>query len=202
MIISIKLNLIIAFQSYQINFMLMLYHIAKLSVWIKKSKTASIGYLDGEKPKECNDCWKAEESIGSNSIAQAYAGHQFGHWVPQLGDGRAVLLGEVIDNKGNRRDIQLKGSGPTPFSRMGDGRAWLGPILREYIVSEAMYKLNIPTTRALSAISTGENIYREQEFPGAILTRVAQAILGLERFQYLFCKTRYRVFKNISRSCN
>ncbi|SVD76900.1 uncharacterized protein METZ01_LOCUS429754, partial [marine metagenome] len=121
---------------------------------------------------------------GSKPIAMAYAGHQFGHWVPQLGDGRAILLGEVIDVKGDRRDIQLKGCGPTPFSRMGDGRAWLGPILREYILSEAMENLGVPTTRALSAISTGENILREQEFPGAILTRVAHSHIRVGTFQY------------------
>ena len=92
----------------------------------------------------------------------AYAGHQFGGWVPQLGDGRALLLGEVIDADGLRLDIQLKGSGPTPFSRMGDGRAWIGPVLREYAVSEAMAALSIPTTRALAAVTTGETIVREQ----------------------------------------
>jgi len=132
---------------------------------------------------------------GSNPISMAYAGHQFGHWVPQLGDGRAVLLGEVIDTKGRRRDIQLKGSGPTPFSRMGDGRAWLGPILREYIVSEAMNKLNIPTTRALSAISTGEHIYREQEFPGAILTRVAHSHIRVGTFQYFSARQDIKSLK-------
>ena len=135
--------------------------------------------------KECNDFFSGNTlSNGSNPISMTYAGHQFGNWVPQLGDGRAILLGEVIDNNGYRRDIQLKGSGPTPFSRMGDGRAWLGPILREYILSEAMNNLNIPTTRALSAISTGENIYREQEFPGAILTRVAHSHIRVGTFQY------------------
>ena len=91
----------------------------------------------------------------------AYAGHQFGHFVPQLGDGRAILLGEVIDADGVRRDIQLKGSGPTPFSRRGDGRAALGPVLREYIVSEAMAALGIPTTRSLAAVTTGESVMRE-----------------------------------------
>ena len=91
----------------------------------------------------------------------AYAGHQFGHFVPQLGDGRAILLGEVIDADGVRRDIQLKGSGPTPFSRRGDGRAALGPVLREYIVSEAMWALGIPTTRSLAAVITGESVMRE-----------------------------------------
>ena len=105
-------------------------------------------------------------------LAMAYAGHQFGTFVPQLGDGRAILLGEVIDRDGVRRDIQLKGSGPTPFSRRGDGRAALGPVLREYIVSEAMAALGIPTTRALAAVTTGEQVWRETSLPGAVLTRV------------------------------
>jgi len=132
---------------------------------------------------------------GSNPISMAYAGHQFGHWVSQLGDGRAILLGEVIDIQGDRRDIQLKGSGPTPFSRMGDGRAWLGPILREYIVSEAMEKLNIPTTRALSVVSTGEYIYREQEFPSAILTRVAHSHIRVGTFQYFAARQDWESLK-------
>src|SRR6516165_5180331 len=110
---------------------------------------------------------------GSEPLAMAYAGHQFGGFVPQLGDGRAILLGEVIDRDGVRRDIQLKGSGPTPFSRLGDGRAALGPVLREYIVSEAMAALGIPTTRALAAVATGELVWREIPLPGAVLTRVA-----------------------------
>src|SRR5882762_4192241 len=110
---------------------------------------------------------------GAEPIAMAYAGHQFGHFVPQLGDGRAILLGEVIDKDGVRRDIQLKGSGPTPFSRRGDGRAALGPVLREYIVSEAMFALGIPTTRSLAAVTSGENVMRETMLPGAVLTRVA-----------------------------
>ena len=110
---------------------------------------------------------------GAEPIAMAYAGHQFGHFVPQLGDGRAILLGEVIDIDGIRRDIQLKGSGPTPFSRRGDGRAALGPVLREYIVSEAMAALGIPTTRSLAAVITGEHVMRETALPGAVLTRVA-----------------------------
>ena len=110
---------------------------------------------------------------GAEPIALAYAGHQFGNFVPQLGDGRALLLGEVIDHAGVRRDIQLKGSGPTPFSRRGDGRAALGPVLREYIISEAMHALGIPTTRSLAAVTTGEPVYRETALPGAVLTRVA-----------------------------
>ena len=114
----------------------------------------------------------------------AYAGHQFGHFVPQLGDGRAILLGEVIDRDGVRRDIQLKGSGPTPFSRRGDGRAALGPVLREYIVSEAMAALGIPTTRSLAAVITGENVMRETMLPGAVLTRVAASHIRVGTFQF------------------
>ncbi|MBI5262835.1 MAG: YdiU family protein [Bradyrhizobium sp.] len=121
---------------------------------------------------------------GAEPIAMAYAGHQFGHFVPQLGDGRAILLGEVIDRDGVRRDIQLKGSGPTPFSRRGDGRAALGPVLREYIVSEAMHALGIPTTRSLAAVVTGEPVMRETALPGAVLTRVAASHVRVGTFQY------------------
>jgi uncharacterized protein YdiU (UPF0061 family) len=121
---------------------------------------------------------------GADPIAMAYAGHQFGHFVPQLGDGRAILLGEVIDADGIRRDIQLKGSGPTPFSRRGDGRAALGPVLREYIVSEAMFALGIPTTRSLAAVITGENVMRETMLPGAVLTRVASSHIRVGTFQF------------------
>ena len=121
---------------------------------------------------------------GADPIAMAYAGHQFGHFVPQLGDGRAILLGEVIDRDGVRRDIQLKGSGPTPFSRRGDGRAALGPVLREYIVSEAMSAFGIPTTRSLAAVITGENVMRETMLPGAVLTRVAASHIRVGTFQF------------------
>jgi uncharacterized protein YdiU (UPF0061 family) len=121
---------------------------------------------------------------GTAPIAQAYAGHQFGHFVPQLGDGRAILLGEVVDRNGIRRDIQLKGAGPTPFSRRGDGRAALGPVLREYLVSEAMHALGIPSTRALAAATTGEKVYREAALPGAVLTRVAKSHIRVGTFQY------------------
>ena len=121
---------------------------------------------------------------GADPIAMAYAGHQFGHFVPQLGDGRAILLGEVIDKDGIRRDIQLKGSGPTPFSRRGDGRAALGPVLREYIVSEAMFALGIPTTRSLAAVMSGESVMRETALPGAVLTRVAASHVRVGTFQY------------------
>jgi uncharacterized protein YdiU (UPF0061 family) len=121
---------------------------------------------------------------GADPIAMAYAGHQFGQFVPQLGDGRAVLLGEVIDKDGIRRDIQLKGSGPTPFSRRGDGRAALGPVLREYVVSEAMFALGIPTTRSLAAVVTGEHVIRETALPGAVLTRVASSHIRVGTFQF------------------
>jgi uncharacterized protein YdiU (UPF0061 family) len=121
---------------------------------------------------------------GSEPIAQAYAGHQFGGFVPQLGDGRAILLGEVVDRDGVRRDIQLKGSGPTPFSRRGDGRAALGPVLREYIIAEAMQALHIPTTRALAAVLTGDHVLREDALPGAVLTRIASSHIRVGTFQY------------------
>jgi uncharacterized protein YdiU (UPF0061 family) len=121
---------------------------------------------------------------GASPLAQVYAGHQFGGWSQQLGDGRAVLLGEVIGINGARRDIQLKGSGPTPYSRMGDGRAWLGPVIREYIVSEAMHAFGIPTTRALAAVTSGQTIMREAPFPGAVLTRVAASHIRVGTFQF------------------
>src|SRR6476659_3892600 len=117
-------------------------------------------------------------------LAMAYAGHQFGTFVPQLGDGRAILLGEVIDRDGVRRDIQLKGSGPTPFSRRGDGRAALGPVLREYLVSEAMTALGIPATRALAAVTTGEPVVRDGLLPCAVLTRVAASHLRIGTFLF------------------
>ncbi|MCM2398848.1 YdiU family protein [Rhizobium sp. S95] len=121
---------------------------------------------------------------GAASLAMAYAGHQFGNFVPQLGDGRAILIGEVVDRNGVRRDIQLKGAGATPFSRNGDGRAALGPVLREYIVSEAMHALGIPTTRALAAVLTGEPVVRETLLPGAVLTRVAASHIRIGTFQF------------------
>ena len=121
---------------------------------------------------------------GAEPVALAYAGHQFGNFVPQLGDGRAILLGEVLRPDGQRRDIQLKGSGETPFSRRGDGRAAIGPVLREYIVSEAMHAMGIPTTRSLAAAATGEWVFREQPLPGAVLTRVAASHIRVGTFQY------------------
>ncbi|XXX80787.1 YdiU family protein [Sorangium sp. So ce134] len=121
---------------------------------------------------------------GAEPIALAYAGHQFGSFVNQLGDGRAILLGEVVGKDGKRRDIQLKGAGRTPFSRGGDGRAALGPVLREYVVSEAMAALGVPTTRALAAVTTGEPVFREEVLPGAVLTRVAASHLRVGTFQF------------------
>jgi len=125
-----------------------------------------------------------ELAEGSEPIAMAYCGHQFGNLNPQLGDGRAILLGEVIAKDGLRYDIQLKGPGRTPFSRNGDGRAALGPILREYLLSESMHVLGVPTTRALAAVSTGEMVRREQLLPGAIITRVAHGFVRVGTFQY------------------
>jgi len=121
---------------------------------------------------------------GAAPLAMAYAGHQFAGFVPQLGDGRAILLGEVIDADGLRRDIHLKGSGRTPFSRRGDGRAALGPVLREYVVSEAMAALGIPTTRALAAVTTGETVLRDEPLPGAVITRIAASHIRVGTFQF------------------
>ncbi|MDA7552359.1 YdiU family protein, partial [Candidatus Pelagibacter sp.] len=126
---------------------------------------------------------------GSNSLAQAYAGHQFGHFT-MLGDGRAVLIGEHLSKDNKRYDIQFKGSGKTVFSRNGDGRAALGPMLREYIISEAMYGLEIPTTRSLAVVKTGENVIRETSLPGAILTRVASSHIRVGTFQYIAARQK------------
>lgn len=128
-------------------------------------------------------------------IALAYAGHQFGHFTPKLGDGRAILLGEVIDKKGRTRDIQLKGAGRTEFSRQGDGRAALGPVIREYIVSEAMNSLGIPTTRSLAMVLTGDRVYRERDMPGAILTRVAASHIRTGTFEYFAFRKDWEAVK-------
>ncbi len=153
-----------------------------------------VAMLSGVRPPE-----------GAEPNAMAYAGHQFGSFVPQLGDGRAILLGEVVDRHGRRRDIQLKGAGRTPFSRGGDGRAALGPVLREYLVSEAMAALGIPTTRALAAVATGAPVLREAILPGAILTRVAASHLRVGTFQFFAARgdgealaqlTRYAIVRH------
>lgn len=121
---------------------------------------------------------------GATPVAQAYAGHQFGGFVPRLGDGRALLLGELADNRGRLRDVALKGSGPTPFARGGDGLAAVGPMLREFVVSEAMHALGVPTTRSLAVVGTGRPVQRDTELPGALLTRVAASHLRVGSFQY------------------
>jgi uncharacterized protein YdiU (UPF0061 family) len=135
-------------------------------------KPSGVALLAGQTPE------------GVTTVAQAYAGHQFGTYVPRLGDGRALLLGEVIDTQGHRHDLHLKGSGRTPFARGGDGKAAVGPMLREYLIGEAMHGLGIPTTRALAVVATGERVLRERPLPGAVLTRVAASHLRVGTFQY------------------
>jgi uncharacterized protein YdiU (UPF0061 family) len=135
---------------------------------------------------------------GSEPLAMAYAGHQFGHFVPQLGDGRALLLGEINRPDGARVDIHLKGSGRTRFSRNGDGRSALGPVLREYLVSEAMYQLKVPTTRALAAVTTGEAVARERLLPGGVITRVAASFVRVGTFQYFAARDDYDAVKQLA----
>jgi uncharacterized protein YdiU (UPF0061 family) len=137
---------------------------------------------------------------GAEPLALAYAGHQFGSFVPQLGDGRAVLLGEVVSRAGLRRDIQLKGAGRTPYSRGGDGRAALGPVLREYVLSEAMAALGIPTTRALAAVTTGEPVARDGLLPGAVFTRVAASHIRIGTFQLLAARRDREGLATLSRA--
>lgn len=135
---------------------------------------------------------------GAEPIAAAYAGHQFGHFVPQLGDGRAILLGEVVGPDGQRRDIQLKGSGRTPYSRGGDGRAPLGPVLREYLLSEAMHALGIPTTRALAAVATGDEVIRQTIQPGGVVTRVAASHVRVGTFQFFAARQHDAAVKTLA----
>jgi protein adenylyltransferase len=151
------------------------------------ASSAGIGVLAGN-----------EIPSAADPLAMVYAGHQFGNWVSRLGDGRAILLGELIDRKGIRRDIQLKGAGRTPFSRMGDGRAALGPVLREYIVSEAMAALGIPSSRALAAVTTGEPVVREVVLPGAILTRVAKGHVRVGTFQYFASRNDTEALRSLA----
>ena len=136
---------------------------------------------------------------GADPIALAYAGHQFGGFNPQLGDGRAILLGEIVGKDGVRRDIQLKGSGRTPFSRGGDGRAALGPVLREYVVSEAMFALGIPTTRSLAAVATGDIVLRDEPLPGAVLTRVARSHVRVGTFQFFAARQDREALETLTR---
>jgi uncharacterized protein YdiU (UPF0061 family) len=135
---------------------------------------------------------------GAQPVAQGYAGHQFGGWVPRLGDGRALLLGELVDTKGRLRDLHLKGSGRTPFARGGDGLAAVGPMLREYIVSEAMAALGIPTTRSLSVVATGRTVHRETELDGAVLARVASSHLRVGSFQYVAAAGELDVLRRLA----
>lgn len=135
---------------------------------------------------------------GSDPLAQAYAGHQFGGFSPSLGDGRAHLLGEVLDRHGRRRDIALKGSGRTKFSRSGDGKAAVGPMLREYLIGEAMHGLGIPTSRALAVAATGEPVYRERPLPGAVLTRVASSHLRIGTFQYFAARREHDKLRRLA----
>ena len=136
---------------------------------------------------------------GAEPLAMAYAGHQFGSFVPELGDGRAILLGETLSQRGARVDVQLKGSGRTPFSRRGDGRAALGPVLREYVVAEAMAALGVPTTRALAAVTTGELVVRETRLPGAVLTRVAASHLRVGTFQFFAARNDHEAVAELTR---
>ena len=136
---------------------------------------------------------------GAAPVAQAYAGHQFGGWVPSLGDGRAILLGEIVAPDGARFDLQLKGAGQTPFSRRGDGRAWLGPVIREYVVSEAMAALGLPTTRALAAVTTGEPVVRDATArPGAVLARIAASHIRVGTFQYFAARGDDEALKTLT----
>jgi uncharacterized protein YdiU (UPF0061 family) len=138
-----------------------------------------------DEPEKLADWFSGNRLLpGSDPMALAYAGHQFGNFVPQLGDGRALLLGELALD-GRRVDVQLKGSGQTPFSRRGDGKAAIGPVIREYLVSEAMHRLGVPTTRSLAAVATGEWVLREERLPGAVLTRVASSHIRVGTFEYL-----------------
>ena len=140
----------------------------------------------------------SEVPQGALPLAQAYAGHQFGGFSPQLGDGRALLLGEVIDIHGRRRDIAFKGSGRTPFSRGGDGKAAVGPVLREYLMGEAMHALGIPTTRALAAVATGDCVVRDRELPGAVLTRVAASHLRVGTFELFAARGQHDVVRRLA----
>ena len=156
-----------------------------LVAW-NESVASQLGITDHAfSPEQRAQLWSGNRlPDGTEPIAMAYAGHQFGGFVPQLGDGRALLLGEVLDGQGVRWDLQLKGAGRTPFSRGGDGRAALGPVLREYMISEAMHVLGVPTTRALAAVATGEPVMRDRVLPGAVLTRVARSHVRVGTFQF------------------
>ncbi|SNZ07390.1 protein adenylyltransferase SelO [Cohaesibacter gelatinilyticus] len=137
----------------------------------------------------------------ADPLAMVYAGHQFGNWVPRLGDGRALLAGEVKDSSGTLWDIHLKGSGPTPYSRNGDGLAALGPVIREYVVSEAMHALDVPTTRSLAVVTTGDNVRREEALEGAVLTRIARSHVRVGTFQYFYANQDHEALQQLADFC-
>ncbi len=154
-------------------------------VWLRSAE--GVGLLTG-----------TEVPDGAEPVAQGYAGHQFGGWVPRLGDGRALLLGELVDSRGRLRDLHLKGSGRTPFARGGDGLAAIGPMLREYIVSEAMHALGVPTTRSLSVVATGRPVQRETLLDGAVLARVAASHLRVGSFEYVSAAGEIEVLRRLA----
>ena len=162
------------------------------------AKEMNLHYLI-ENSSECLDILSGNKIIkNSRPIALAYSGHQFGHFNSNLGDGRALLLGETLDQQGNLKDIQLKGSGRTPFSRRGDGKSALGPVLREYLISESMHILGIPTTRSLAAINTGEKVHRDEVTYGGIMTRVASSHIRIGSFEYAYKNKDISVVKDLA----
>ena len=155
--------------------------------------------VDSTKPQQLAEVFSGNQvPHGAKPIAQVYAGHQFGHFSPQLGDGRALLLGEVLNRQGQRYDIAFKGSGRTPYSRRGDGKAAVGPMLREVLMGEAMHALGVPTTRALAVVATGESVYRERALPGAVLTRVAASHLRVGTFEYFAARGEWHRVKQLA----
>jgi len=155
--------------------------------------------VDSTKPQQLAEVFSGNQvPHGAKPIAQVYAGHQFGHFSPQLGDGRALLLGEVLNRQGQRYDIAFKGSGRTPYSRRGDGKAAVGPMLREVLMGEAMHALGVPTTRALAVVATGESVYRERTLPGAVLTRVAASHLRVGTFEYFAARGDWHRVKQLA----
>ena len=160
-------------------------------LYVNEALMAELG-LPAQSAAEAAACFCGNAlPAGAQPLAQAYAGHQFGGFSPSLGDGRALLIGELLDRHGQRRDIALKGSGRTPFSRGGDGKAAVGPMLREVLIGEAMHALGIPTTRALAVVATGEEVYRDEALPGAVLTRVAASHLRVGTFQYFAARGEF-----------
>ncbi|MCJ8295844.1 MAG: YdiU family protein [Colwellia sp.] len=163
------------------------------------AKSLSINYSSQEDNEQLAQYFSGNQLIdGSTPIAQAYSGHQFGHFNPQLGDGRAHLLGDITDKQGQSWDVQLKGSGTSFFSRQGDGRCALGPALREYMMSEAMFALGVPTTRCLAVVATGEAVYRERPLPGAVVTRIATSHIRVGTFQYFAARKDIESLKKLT----